>query len=391
MRFIKNKLFFISTIIVSIIVLNACRGEYPELQDPEITPLPKGAKGFFLLNESNMGNNKASLDHFDMESALYFQNIYPKLNPKASMYLGNVGNDLKIYGNKLYAVINASNYMEVMNLETGVHESSVGIRNCRYVVFHKGFAYVSSYNGPISIEPNAPLGTVIKVDTTSMAIVGQTTVGYQPEEMVVRDNKLYVANSGGYRVPDYDRTISVINLDNFKEEKKIDVGINLHRMQLDSDGNIYVSSRGDYKSIRSKMYIINRKDEVVRSLNIACSNMKVSGDSIYLYSTEWSHITQTNTTTYGIINTKTQHLVNSKFITDGTEKYITLPYGLAIDPETKDIFVTDAKDFVTSGTLYCFSKDGKLKWQVETGEIPAHIAFTDKKLKTIDILLPDKK
>ncbi len=391
MNSIKNKLFIIASIILATIAFNACRGEYPELQDPDITPLPKGTSSFFLLNESNMGNNKVTLDYFDRDSASYFQNIYPKLNPTASMYLGNVGNDLKIYGNKLYAVINASNYMEVMNLETGVHESSVGIRNCRYVVFHKGYAYVSSYNGPISIEPNAPLGMVVKVDTTDMTIVGQATVGYQPEEMVVRDNKLYVANSGGYRVPDYDRTISVINLDNFKEEKKIDVGINLHRMQLDSDGNIYVSSRGDYKYIRSKLYIINKKDEVVRSLNIACSNMKVSGDSIYLYSTAWSHITGTNTTTYGIINTKTQHLVNSKFITDGTDKHITLPYGLAIDPITKDILVTDAKDYVTSGTLYCFSPDGKLKWLVETGEIPAHIAFTDKKLKTLDILLQKKK
>ena len=56
---------------------------------------------------------------------------------------------------------------------------------------------------------------------------------------------------------------------------------------------------------------------------------------------------------------------------------------IAINPETGEFFVTDAKDYVTPGTLYCFSRDGKKKWSVITGDIPAHIAFTDKKLKEI--------
>ena len=179
----------------------------------------------------------------------------------------------------------------------------------------------------------------------------------------------------------------MIDLDTFKEEKKIEVGINLHRLELDNLGNIYASSRGDYFHVSSKLFIIDKEDKVSKTLNIACSNMTASGDSIYLYSTEWSHITGKNTITYGIIDTQTQTLVNKKFITDGTEKYITIPYGLAIHPETKDIYVTDAKNYVSSGTLYCFSPEGKKKWEVITGEIPAHIVFTHKKLKTVEFLL----
>jgi hypothetical protein len=43
--------------------------------------------------------------------------------------------------------------------------------------------------------------------------------------------------------------------------------------------------------------------------------------------------------------------------------------------------VTDAKDYVTPGTLHCFSPDGKRKWSVTTGDIPAHIVFTRQKLQ----------
>ena len=37
-----------------------------------------------------------------------------------------------------------------------------------------------------------------------------------------------------------------------------------------------------------------------------------------------------------------------------------------------------AKSYVVSGTVYCFSKDGVLKWKQTAGQIPAHFAFKGK-------------
>jgi DNA-binding beta-propeller fold protein YncE len=273
--------------------------------------------------------------------------------------------------------------MEVMDVRTAKHIAMVSIPNCRYITFDKGFAYVSSYAGPVEIDPNARRGYVAKVDTATLQVLDSCVVGYQPDELVVCGNKLYVANSGGYRVPNYDNTVSVIDLDSFKEIKKITVGINLHRLELDRYGNLWVSSRGDYYSVRSKTYIIDTKTDLVTDVLplLPNSNMTLSGDSLYVYSTEWSYITNTNTISYAIVDTKTKKIVSRNFITDGTDKLIKIPYGIAVHPETKDIFVTDAKDYVTPGTLYCFSPDGKKKWSVITGDIPAHIVFTRQKLQ----------
>lgn len=397
----QRRLFNIGILLcfIAIMFLPSCRGEEEELIPPVITPVapvePEDEttvtegengtiKGFFLLNEANMGSNKSSIDYFDRLSGKYCQSIYPYLNPNIAHELGDVGNDIQIYGNKLYAVINVSGYVEVMDVTTGKHLGSITIPNCRYITFDNGYAYVSSYNGPVKIEPDAPLGCVVKVDTVSFNEVARVTVGYQPEEMVIRDNKLYVANSGGYRVPEYDNSVSVIDLANFTQEsRRITVGINLHRLELDSDDNIYVSSRGDYKNIPSNTYLIGKNDKVVKTFNLPCSEMTAMGDSIYMYSVEWSHITQRNTITYAIINTKTQSVVSRNFITDGTDKQIVIPYGIAIHPETRDIFVTDAKDYVSPGSLYCFDKNGKRKWSVVTGEIPAHIVFTKHRLQSL--------
>ena len=141
--------------------------------------------------------------------------------------------------------------------------------NCRYIVFQDGYAYVSSYAGPVNIDPTARLGYVAKVDTATMQIVDTCTVGYQPEEMVIAGNKLYVANSGGYRVPNYDRTVSGHRPDDLNRNKKDRRGLNLHRLELDRYGNIYVSSRGDYYDTPSKTYVIDsRTDEVTDILHL---------------------------------------------------------------------------------------------------------------------------
>lgn len=395
----KNCFYVLSTLVV-LILLWGCRGDEYELLwadeeqvAPGLDPNELGSiKGFFLLNEANMGSNKSTLDYFDYETGNYYRNIYPTINPNIVHNLGDVGNDIQIYGDKLYAVINCSHLVEVMDVNTAKHYATINITNCRYIVFDKGYAYVSSYNGPVDINPDAPIGTVLKVDTVSMQIVDTCVVGYQPDEMVIHNNKLYVANSGGYRVPDYDTTVSVIDLTDFREIKKIDVAINLHRLELDNYGYLYVSSRGDYKKIGSKTSIIDtRTDEVVEDLPLLPnSNMALSGDSLYVYSVEWSHITQKNTVSYAIYDTKKRRIVTRNFIKDGTDKQIKIPYGIAINPETKEFFTTDAKDYVSPGTLYCFSRNGRKRWSVKTGDIPAHIVFTNKRLSTLDLLSKNK-
>lgn len=339
-------------------------------------------KGFFLLNEGNMGSNKATLDYFDYETGIYTKNIYAERNPGVVKELGDVGNDLEIYGDKLYAVINCSHFVEVMDVSTAKHITQISIPNCRYIVFKDQYAYVSSYAGPVQIDPNARLGYVAKVDTTSLSVVDTCIVGYQPEEMVIRGNKLYVANSGGYRVPNYDNTISVIDLNTFDEIKKIDVAINLHRMEINKNGLIYVSSRGDYYDTPSRTLIIDSNtDTVVGEIeNMVNSEMTLCGDSLYVYSTEWSYWSHENTISYAIYNTDLHKVITRNFITDGTEKDIAIPYGIAVNPEVKEFYVTDAKDYVNPGRLHCYGIDGIKKWSVTTGDIPAHFAFTTKKL-----------
>ncbi|MBF1396679.1 YncE family protein, partial [Porphyromonas sp.] len=347
------------SLLVAMVALSSCRKEEEIIPSSRVRVgvpgRPGKIKGFFLLNEANMGSNKATLDYYDYTTAFYTRNIYAERNPNVVKELGDVGNDLQIHGSRLYAVINVSHLIEVMDVRTAKHIGKISIPNCRYITFKDGFAYVSSYAGPVQIDPNARLGYVAKVDTATLQVVAECPVGYQPDELVISGDKLYVANSGGYRVPNYDKTISVIDLKTFTEVKKVDVAINLHRLELDNYGKIWVSSRGDYYKVPSKIFVFDPKTEkVTKTLDVSCSNMTLAGDSLFVYSTEWSYITGANTISYTVIDTKSQEVIDRNFIKDGTEKDIKIPYGIAVNREQGEFYVTDAKNYVTPGRLHCY-------------------------------------
>lgn len=391
----KIQLSFTMILGVIISILSSCReDEHIVVSDVQIIrdkidPNSKIA-GMYLVNEGNMGSNKCTLDYLDYTEGIYMRNIYPERNPTVVKELGDVGNDVQIYGNKLYIIVNCSNKVEVLDARTGVRIKQIEIPNCRYICFRREHAYVSSYVAGVLIDPNAPLGAVFKIDTASLQVVDKVTVGYQPEEMVVLGDYLYVANSGGYRVPYYDNTVSVVEFEGFRQEQQIVVGLNLHRIKADKYGKLWVSSRGNYNdiyspygSVPSNLFVLDKRvgyNEMIvtDTINVPCSNMAINGDSLYLYSHDYDNITQQSTLTYGIINIKTKKVVSKNFITDGTEKEIKMPYGISIHPETGDIYVTDAKNYVSTGTLSCYNKEGKRKWRVSTGDIPAHMVYLKK-------------
>lgn len=370
--------------LVLMLLLSGCRDEnVVPFPDPDVVTPPDESSidGFYLLNEGNMGTNKATLDYFDYTTGEYFRNIYSAVNPAVPKELGDVGNDLQTYGSRLYAVINCSNKVEVLDVNTAKRIGQIEIPNCRYIAFHDRYAYVTSYAGPVIIDPDyKQRGYVAKVDTATMQVVDTCLVGYQPDGIAISEGKIYVANSGGYMVPRYENTISVIDLKEFKEEKRIPIAINLHKLKVDSQEKLWITSRGDYYDQDAKLYCFDTRSGILAAtLDIGVSNMDLVGDSLYIVSAQWSYETMSNVTTNVIVNTSIMQKVSDCFITDGSEKEIKIPYCVKVNPISKEIFVTDAGNYVNPGYIYCFDSFGKKKWSTRTGDIPAHIVFRRSK------------
>jgi len=384
----RFSLFYIACLILA--VVSSCREDFyiipSQNQDTGVAPTRGNILGMYVLNEGNMGSNKASIDFLDLDenkpTVHYLRNIYSERNPNVVKELGDVGNDIKIYGSKLWIVVNVSNKVEVATADSCKRITQINIPNCRYLAFKDGFAYVSSYVGPVKFDKDAPLGMVYKVDTMDFKKKDSVVVGYQPEELCIVDNKLYVANSGGYRAPNYDHTLSEIDLTTFKEIRKIKVGLNPHHCQVDHYGQIWVTSRGNYNDVPSRIYRLykgrSQLYEVIDSIDTPVSGLSIVGDSLYYYGTAWNNATATNNISYGLINVRTHKIIDTNLFSAPQLKAITMPYGIIVNPVERDFYLMDAKNYVSSGSLLHFKPDGTFDWSVQTGDIPGHATFVYK-------------
>lgn len=373
--------------MVCLLAVVSCREDElvipSDTQDTGTVVTPGRIIGMYVLCEGNMGSNKASVDYLDLSgqtgTAVYHRNIYPERNPTEVKELGDVGNDIKVCGNQLWMVINCSNMVVVATADSCRKIAKIDIPNCRYVAFDGAYAYISSYVGPVEVGGTEHLGRVYKVDTATFAKVDSVTVGYQPEEMAVLGDTLYVANSGGYLTDLRERSVSIVDLPSFKEVGKIDVAPNLHRIRADRHGQLWVSSRGDYWTVPSRLYKLvpdgSGSMAVASTFETPVSDLCIVGDSLYYIGVEWNNATATNRICHGIINVASGQTVATALTSDPEFANIVLPYGIIVNPYERDFYVMDAKDYLSSGQLFHFKADGSFDWAAWTGDIPGHAAF----------------
>ena len=365
MHFSRQILISVFCILYSVFFV-ACRTDeviYPTIPTDVTDEVQQG--GLYVLCEGNMGSNKARLDYMNLETGTYYSNWYGAQNPKQVKELGDVGNDIAVYGSKLYAVINCSHKVEIMDLQAR-RIGQVDIPNCRYLAFHGDKAYVSAYVGSLA-DPDL-LGSVFEIDTATLQITREVKVGHQPDELCVVDDKLYVVNSGGYLTNRYDSTVSVIDLATFTEIKKLPVGLNPTRVRVDEQKHLWICCQGNYKDIQPQV-VVHDLNNVIKRIPTPCANISIYGETAYVIDNETKTVKTISTENYSL-SPFTFHLSPS----------FENPYGLLA---TKDaLYITDAKNYVSSGVLHCYSYDGQERWQALTGDIPGHLCRVGEAMHT---------
>ena len=358
----RLSIFALSALIV--LSFSSCRKDEPKAtEEPKVPEDVVLKTGFYVLNQGAMGTNKASLDCFDYVSGTYKNNVF---DPSVTLGLGDTGNDAKVYGGKLYITVNGSNLVEVADASTAKHLASITINSCRYVNFYNGKVYVTSYNGFNN-------GYVSEIDTTSLTVTRKCTVSVCPEEMAFAGTKMYVAHVGDYD-HGYSKKLSVIDMSTFTETKQIDVALNMSKVRPTADGKLLINSLGNYYDVSGSLVVFDPMSEtVVKSFDIPVYGLDIYNGKCYCFTQEYDESWNTTYRFY-TIDLATYALGGSP-ITDGTEKEMQNPSNIAIDSRNGNFYVCDAADYVTPGTVTCYSSAGKKQWTKTAGDIPYAIAF----------------
>ncbi|MEO5966684.1 MAG: hypothetical protein ABIP68_07650, partial [Ferruginibacter sp.] len=76
-----------------------------------------------------------------------------------------------------------------------------------------------------------------------------------------------------------------------------------------------------------------------------------------------------------LLNTDNITIIRNNFVTDGTT--LQAVYGVSIDAENEDVYVTDARDYFSNGEVFCFDKTGRKKYSfvLNPGVNPNKVLF----------------
>jgi hypothetical protein len=250
--------------IISIILVLLFSCKKPTLNQDEVPTTITNS--FLVLNEGLFQHNNSTLTYFNWNTHQQHDNIFEAKN---GWGMGDTGNDMGIYGEKLFIVMNNSHVVHVLNRHSGrlleqihLHENGIGA-SPRNLAFFQGKVYVSAFNGYL-----------YKIDTTSLHVENKIQLGTNPDQMCVVQNELWVSNSGGLTTVG-DSTVSIVDLSSFTEIQKVVVGLNPGSLVYDDMGTVYAVSRGNYMGILSKIVKLDASSKsVVMSENRAISSLR---------------------------------------------------------------------------------------------------------------------
>ena len=338
----------------------------------------------FVLNEGNFGGNNSSLDFLRFTNKTYVRDAFSQMNRDLALGLGDTGNDLQVYANSLWAVMNGSGLVEVMSAVDEKHIATIPVPQPRFITFHDGFAYVTSYAN-INKDSEEDLGSIFKIDLRTLKKVDSLSLGYQPEQLTVCKDQIFVVNGGGnhrWNHNSYDKRITVISVVTFEIKKEIESMENLKWITNDGQNvwvaNMYDTAAGTFGSgfrcYNADSYREVDLPEDIKNLHVSYMVAYPSLGAIYVIGAE-QEIYPSSGYYSAAISMKEKK--ETKYPFEGTPAAgIQTPYGMEVNVYTGELYIADAGDWVNPGKVACFSFDLKEKrWEANAGILPAHFAL----------------
>lgn len=313
------------------------------------------SKGYLVLNEGLFNQNNASLTWYDVKTGNITLDVFQTNNQRG---LGDTGNDMIRYGNKIYVVVNVSSIIEVLDAKTLKSVKQIPMiagnksKQPRNILGYGSNVFVSCFDGYVDV-----------IDTVGFQIIKRIKVGDNPENLCLLNQQLLVANSGGLNPPQMDSTISIVDVHTLSEVKKITVGMNPGKIIKGLNSNVYVITRGNYNKVDPSWKLVNIiNGEIEKTFNENILAMEIFQDSLLLINT--------NNQSLSLFSMKKNNIKINDFIS--LSGFVN-PYNVQFLPSNSEIYVTDANGYVNQGYVSIFDLNGKLKEKFKAGLNPSKI------------------
>ncbi len=341
--------------IILIILLNfiffSCKKDVPPVKGTFNGNIST-AERVFICNEGNFQFNNASISLYDPQTGNVIDDIYKPNNNNQS--IGDVCQSLYLFNQKIYAVLNNSGKVVVVNENDYKKTGQISnLTSPRYFLpISNSTAYVSDlYANAISV-----------VDLNSLTKIGSIPCYGWTEEMAMSFGKVFVCNLK----KDY---LYVIQTSTNQITDSINVGYGSTSIVKDKNEKLWVACTGDsLKNSLPKLVCINPiSNQIEKTFSFpyysqSPSQLKINGNGDQLYFL--------NKNIYKL-SISDASLPQQAIVNSGNKLF----YALGINPKNENIYVSDAIDYVQRGKIMIYNQSGTMQSSFSAGIIPGNIVF----------------
>lgn len=366
----------LSVFVLLILGCSGCnKDNYWKPIEPQIYLNYTDAKGVFICNEGNFMYGNASLAFYNDEVYNCDSDIFYKTN---GFPLGDVCQSMTIWNDRGYIVMNNSGKVFVVDVNTMVYIGAIrGLVSPRYVkIISAEKAYVSDLYAPFITVFNPQ--SLEKIGTIHLG--AHNSVGrVNGSEMMAQWENFVYTNSWSY-----NNKIYKIDTHRDKVVDSLVVGNQPNSLTVDCNGKLWILSGGGYEGSPmghqfAELAKIDAEtltsEQVWKFDDIDTSPCELTvnpkGDTLlYINSKNSSSSTLRNGGIFAMSVTAEELPLEA--LIDNADRLI---YGLGIDPQSGEIYISDAIDYVQNGTIYRYSPKGVLIDSFKTGIIPGAFCF----------------
>ncbi len=305
--------------------------------------------GVFVLHEGNFQAGNASLSFLNKNTGIMSNGVF---EAAVGIQLGDVGQSMEVRNGRGFIVVNNSGKIEVVDLDGFSSAGTIsGLASPRYIAFVSDTkAYVSDlFSGVItSFNPQT------LITGTTISVAGQT------EQMVVVNGDLIIAGTAANYLYKADP-----NTDELTDS--VNVGVGPSNLAADANGKVWVLTNGGWGTEEPKLVRVDPSTMSVEltlnfpSTNNYPGNLEINGDGTELYYVDGQ--------------------VFKMSINDGALPTVAFAsafaYKCGVDPSDDMVYISDAGDFNSNGSVYRYQSDGTPIDTFAVGVIPAEYAFTN--------------
>ncbi len=332
-------------------------------------PVNAEDRGLFIINEGNFTYQNPSLSYYDIEKEEAYDDIFFTTN---ALPLGDVAQSMLVRDSLGYICVNNSGKIYVININTFEFVGKItGLISPRYMHFiNDQKAYVSDlYARSIYI-----------INPIKLEITGTISLN-NPGSPVPQHNAEQFISYGKYvftNAWNFDDQILVIDTENDELVDSIRVGIQPNSMAIDRNDQLWVLCDGGRAGnpfgheVPSLVQINAQTKEVVGSIYFELDEsptelqINASGDTLYFINKHVFRLPVEG-------NHEPELFIESPYAGNMDEGF----YGLAVDPITSEVYVSDGIDMVQNGYVYRFHPDGMAVDTFQVGIIPGGFCFRE--------------